>query len=157
MIFAMVRAWETPFGLAISGVVMPGVDQDTLYRAAASSPSVELWPAGSGRTLVGLHLVPTPAWPVAASAGGDSTVLTMEEHVRVAHPEGGYCADCEHAEGENPFPPKDDEGDDDKPKDKEPTLQDLMDSLKRIEKAIAVLAEEALTDVPQPKDDGPKE
>src|SRR4029077_2189829 len=87
------------FGLAVSGVVMPSVDRDTLMRAAASAPSVELWPAGRGRTLVGLHLVPTPAWPVAASAGGDAQILTGPEHVHVLNPEGGFCAECgEHSE-----------------------------------------------------------
>lgn len=140
-IFAMVRAWETPFGLAVSGVVMPGVDQDTLFRAAASSPSVELWPAGRGRTLVGIHLVPTPAWPVAASAGGDSQVLTGPEHVHVLSPEGGFCAECGD---EAP-----DLGIEEIPVDR---LTSLEASLKRIEGALALLANEALTDVPMPED-----
>ncbi|HXJ63016.1 MAG TPA: hypothetical protein VNN79_04605 [Actinomycetota bacterium] len=145
-IFAMVRAWETPLGLAISGVVMPGVDRDALLRAAASAPSVELWPAGRGRTLVGLHLVPTPAWPVAASAGGDAQILTGPEHVHVLNPEGGFCAECGDHFEDNPFPA---EGD--KPAETV-SLEDVMASLKRIEKAVALVAEEALTDVPVPED-----
>ena len=147
-VFAMVRAWETTFGLAISGVVMPGVDRDTLMRAMALAPSVELWPAGRGRTLVGIHLVPTPAWPVAASAGTDDTqILTTHDHVHVINPEGGFCEECGD-DYEDGFPPKDDEPKDD--------LSKVMKSLERIEKALALLAEEVLTDVPLPED-SPKE
>lgn len=149
-VFAMVRAWEDSYGLAISGVVMPGVDRDALFRAAASSPSVELWPNGSGRTLVGVHLVPTPAWPVAASGGGDTHLLTMEDHVHVMSPEGGFCADCGDAfEEEMP---------EDVPEESEDTsveaaLKRIEKSQERIEKALAVLAQEAMTDVPMPEDE----
>ena len=66
---AMVRAWEDNYGLAISGVLMPSATDDDLLRMMSSAPSVELWPSGSGRTLIGIHLVPTPAWPVTASVG----------------------------------------------------------------------------------------
>lgn len=142
-VFAMVRAWETPFGLAISGVVMPGVSRDELFRAAASSPSVELWPAGRGRTLVGVHLVPTPAWPVAASAGGDSQVLTGPEHVHVLAPEGGFCAECGDAALEVEEMPEDDSDD---------RMGMIEKSLERIEKALALLAAEVMTDVPMPED-----
>lgn len=143
-VFAMVRAWETPVGLAISGVVMPGVDRDTLMRAMTLAPSVELWPSGRGRTLVGVHLVPTPAWPVAASAGDDTQVLTTSSHVHVENPEGGYCAECGDSFEEMPEETPEETG--------EVTLDDVMKSLSRIEKALAVLAEEALTDVPLPDD-----
>lgn len=136
-IFAMVRAWEGPHGLAVSGVVMPGVDKDALFRAAASAPSVELWPAGRGRTLVGIHLVPTPAWPVVA-AGGDVQHFTTTEHVHVVNPEGGFCAEC----GE------DAPSYEDIPADR---IASLEASLKRIESALAVLAADALTDVPLPE------
>jgi hypothetical protein len=149
-IFAMVRAWETPFGLAVSGVVMPGVDTDALLRAAASAPSVELWPAGRGRTLVGIHLVPTPAWPVAASAGDDTQTLTTKEHVHVINPDGGFCAEC---------------GDDVHDLDElfssdmqvlDRTLAGRLDemeaSLKRMESALALVAQDALTNVPLPED-----
>lgn len=147
-VFAMVRAWETNFGLAISGVVMPGVDRDTLMRALTLAPSVELWPSGRGRTLVGIHLVPTPAWPVAASAGGDATTLTTPEHVHVINPEGGYCVECGEDYEEEP---------EEKPEkvDAPAGMDKVLESLERIEKAIAVLAEEALTDVPlPPEEDG---
>lgn len=138
-VFAMVRAWETPFGLAISGVVMPGVDRDTLFRAMSLGPSVELWPSGRGRTLVGIHLVPTPAWPVAASAGGDAQTLTMQDHVRVMHPEGGFCADCEDS------PTIEDER-------LHSRLSSLETSMKRIESVLALLASDVLTNVPLPED-----
>lgn len=142
-VFAMVRAWETPFGLAVSGVTMPGVDQETLFRAAASSPSVELWPSGRGRTLVGIHLVPTPAWPVAASAGGDSQNLTAQDHVHVIAPEGGYCVDC--GDEEAALDPANLSTND--------RFASLEASLKRIEGAVALLAADALTDVPLPPED----
>jgi transcriptional regulator with XRE-family HTH domain len=146
-IFAMVRAWETPFGLAVSGVVMPSVDRDTLFRAAASSPSVELWPSGRGRTLVGIHLVPTPAWPVAASAGGDSQTLVGPEHVHVLSPEGGFCAECGEHETEVEGTLLEAEG-----YDFEARFGSLEQSLKRIEGALAVLALGAMTDIPMPED-----
>jgi hypothetical protein len=68
----------------------------------------------------------------------------------VINPEGGFCADCgEHFE--DGFPPEKD-----KPEEDPATLEEIMASLKRIEKAIALVAEEALTDVPLPED-SPKE
>jgi hypothetical protein len=141
-VFAMVRAWEGPHGLAISGVVMPGVDRDTLLRAMTLAPSVELWPAGRGRTLVGIHLVPTPAWPVAASAG-ETYSLTNPEHIHVIDPEGGYCTECGedhvHSSGSG-F------------EDSEDRFTSLEASLKRIEGALALLAADVLTDVPLPTD-----
>lgn len=148
-VFAMVRAWEGRHGLAISGVVMPGVDKDTLLRALTLAPSVELWPSGRGRTLVGIHLVPTPAWPVAASAGGDSQVLTAPDHVHVINPEGGFCAECgdhEAHEIETHGLEQEDIG---------ALLNEMAGfkkSLGRIESALALLAAEALTDVPVPSD-----
>lgn len=146
-VFAMIRVWEDNFGLAMSGVVMPGVDKDTLMRAMACSPSVELWPSGRGRTLVGVHLVPTPAWPVAASASGDANFLTDNEHVHVINPEGGFCAECGDNLETDEMP--EDSGSDDR-------MAGIEASLARIEKAVALLAEEVLTDVPVP-DDTPEE
>ena len=147
-VFAMVRAWEGRHGLAISGVVMPGVDKDTLLRALTLAPSVELWPSGRGRTLVGIHLVPTPAWPIAASAGGDSQVLTGPDHVHVINPDGGFCAECgDHDHGYQ------DEG------VAQGDIGALLDemsgfkkSLGRIESALALLAQDALTDIPVPSE-----
>lgn len=151
-IFAMVRAWETPYGLAVSGVVMPGVDRDDLFRAAASSPSVELWPSGAGRTVVGIHLVPTPAWPVAASAGGDTHTLTALDHVHVVNPEGGFCVECGDHFEEDPVDTPEEE-----PKENsggvEAALKRIEKSQERIEKALAILAADAMTDVPMPEDE----
>lgn len=141
-VFAMVRAWETPVGLAISGVVMPGVDRDTLLRAMTLAPSVELWPSGRGRTLVGVHLVPTPAWPVAASAGGDVQTFTGPEHIHVTNPEGGFCAEC----GDEVLAPGQGLS------VEEDRVTAIEASLKRIEGALALLAADVLTDVPLPDD-----
>ena len=142
-VFAMVRAWEGPHGLAISGVVLPGVDRATLLRAMSLAPSVELWPAGRGRTLVGIHLVPTPAWPVAASAG-DVYALTNPEHIHVVNPDGGYCTECgdEHQHNHS-------SGFEDSESNR---LDNVEASLKRIEGALALLAADALTNVPLPED-----
>lgn len=151
-IFAMVRAWEDTYGLAISGIVMPGVDRDALFRAAASSPSVELWPNGSGRTLVGVHLVPTPAWPVAASAGGDTHLLTADQHVHVLSPEGGFCAECgDSFEDDVDDPIETPEKDDDA--SVMAALKRIEKSQERLEKALAILAADAMTDVPLPEDE----
>lgn len=68
-VFAMGRAAPTPRGLGFSGVVLPDVSEDEIMRAMSCSPSIEMWGKGSGRTTIGVHLVPTPAWPVAAAAG----------------------------------------------------------------------------------------
>lgn len=68
-VFALVRVWETRFGLMLSGVIPPDVTDGDVARALACSPSIEFWPERGGRTLIGLHLVPTPGLPVLASAG----------------------------------------------------------------------------------------
>lgn len=69
-VWAKVRAWNDSRGrLCVAGSVVPGLDDTTLGQVAGTPLSVELWPVpGVGRTLVGAHTVPTPAWPVAASA-----------------------------------------------------------------------------------------
>lgn len=83
-VLALVRAFPTKFGLWIAGVVPPDVTESDVIRALGCSPSVELWPIGGGkRTLVGLHMVPTPAWPVMASAGS-ATIATTTERVVLA-------------------------------------------------------------------------
>lgn len=80
-VFATVVAKEDAFGLAVAGVVPPSVPKSAVIAALGCAPSVELWPVPGGRTLVGVHMVPTPAWPVAASASGD--VLKTEAKVLV--------------------------------------------------------------------------
>lgn len=123
-VLAMVRAWEDSHGLAISGVVLPGVTEGQLMAAMASAPSVELWPEGRGRTLVGIHLVPTPAWPVTASAGGDAVTMTAPQGITVELETQEAAGDLDH----------------------------VLTSLARIEKALGALAADALTDVPIPED-----
>lgn len=66
-IFAAVRGWDDPAGLLVSGIVMPDITDAQLHRAMAMGSSVEMSPTRLGRNVVGMHLVPTQAWPVAAS------------------------------------------------------------------------------------------
>lgn len=75
-VFALVRVWESKFGLMLSGVIPPDVTDADVARALACSPSIEFWPDGGSRTLIGLHLVPTPALPVMASVGSAEHYLT---------------------------------------------------------------------------------
>lgn len=78
-VLALVRAWPTRFGLMIAGVIPPDVTEAQVTRALACSPSVELWPRSDGRrTLMGIHLVPRPAWPVMASVGSATIAVTDE-------------------------------------------------------------------------------
>lgn len=77
-VFALVRVWETRFGLMMAGVIPPDVSDGDVTRALACSPSIEFWPEKGKRTLVGLHLVPTPALPVMASMGAAEIVVTDE-------------------------------------------------------------------------------
>lgn len=155
-VLAMVRAWEDPHGLAISGVLTPGVSEKELVQAMACAPSVELWPSGRGRTLVGIHLVPTPAWPVAASAG---------EVVEFAGPAAvevdGLCTECvedeEAADGEI----TEDQAEQVNPgegevgtADETPAVNadgDTTQRLDRIEQALAMLVADKLTaSIPNP-------
>lgn len=86
---------------------------------------------------------------MAASAGGDSQVLTAPDHVHVINPEGGFCAECGDHEAHEVETHGLTQGD----------IGDLLNemsgfkkSLGRIESALALLAAEALTDVPVPSD-----
>lgn len=129
-VFAMVRAWEDPFGLAISGVLAADVTPAELLKVLATAPSVELWPSGRGRTLVGIHMVPTPAWPVAASAGGSAiefstaSPITVEDSEALAH-QSETAADGLQVAG-------------------------LVESLARVEKALALLVADKIADIPDP-------
>lgn len=79
-VFALVRAWPTRFGLMVRGVVPPDVSEATVARALACAPSVELWPREKDgkRTLLGIHIVPRPAWPVMASVGTATLAVSDE-------------------------------------------------------------------------------
>jgi hypothetical protein len=124
-VLAMVRAYDTPHGLDISGVVLPGVTDDELMAAMACAPSVELWPEGRGRTLVGVHLVPTPAWPVVAAAGGSAMEFSSSQGISV---EMGEQVDDGYIDA-------------------------ILASLSRLETAVGMLAADLIADVPLPEAD----
>lgn len=84
-VFALVRVWETRYGLMLAGVVPPDVSNGDVARALACSPSIEFWPERGKRTLVGLHLVPTPALPVLASMG-EAEIVVTDEKLEVEEP-----------------------------------------------------------------------
>lgn len=84
-VFALVRVWETKYGLMMAGVIPPDVSNGDVARALACSPSIEFWPEKGKRTLVGLHLVPTPALPVMASMGSAEIVVT-DERLQIEEP-----------------------------------------------------------------------
>lgn len=98
-VFALVRAFETRYGLMISGIVPPDVSDAEVTRALACSPSVEFWPDDRGkRTLVGIHLVPRPAWPVMSSMGSADIVTTDVEIELEEQPEEELSTDPEVVE-----------------------------------------------------------
>jgi hypothetical protein len=66
-------------------------------------------------------------------------VLTGPEHVHVINPEGGFCAEC----GEETSAVLESDGYDER-------MNAVEASLKRIEGALALLAADALTNVPNP-------
>jgi hypothetical protein len=135
-VFALVRAYETPAGLAVAGVVVPGVTEKQLGQARACAPSVELWPSGRGRTLAGIHLVPSPAWPVAAAAG---SVMEMVSSAPV-QVHGIPTAATYQVTGTNNGGVSNSR------------LDAIEASLSRLEKAMAMLAANAITDVPVPEE-----
>lgn len=82
-IFAAVRGYDDPAGLLVSGIVMPDITDAELHRAMTMGASVEMSPTRMGRNVVGAHLVPTQAWPVAASGaamtGPEPIILAKED------------------------------------------------------------------------------
>jgi len=79
-IFAAVRGYDDPTGMLVAGIVMPDVTDAELQRALTMGSSVEMAPTRTGRNVVGAHLVPTQAWPVAA--GGHA--MTGPEPIQLA-------------------------------------------------------------------------
>jgi hypothetical protein len=74
-IVGLVRAFQDHKGrLAVAGTMVPGLDETTRAQLAGTAPSYEMWPGAGGLTLIGLHMVPTPAHPVAASVDGGGLV-----------------------------------------------------------------------------------
>lgn len=136
---AMVRAWEDNHGLAFSGVLMPDASDADLLRAQSNSPSVELWPERGGRTLVGIHLVPTPAWPVTASAGGAELQVPTTDSVIVDDIGEGELKEGTIEEVKFELDPED--------------LAPLTERLDRIEKALALLVDTLIDDVPEPEEE----
>lgn len=129
-VLALVRGWDTPYGLAVTGMLAANVTEEQLLQAMAGSPSVELWPAGRGRTLVGIHVVPTPAWPVVASAGS-SLEFASSQTIEIVDPplSTALVASVE------PF-----------------DLTEMYDSLKRIEMALGLLVSNNIADgIPEPE------
>lgn len=155
-IFGMVRAWQDTHGLAISGVVMPDVSQDDLLRALSSAPSVELWPAAKGRTLVGIHLVPTPAWPVVASAGGSAEEYQSPEAVEIE--DGATIVEeaveevADQLADDSATPDEDTDTPDEEQPDNDSDAADegIIARLDRIEKAIALIVNSLPDDIPEP-------
>lgn len=88
---AIVVAWEDRHGLAVSGHMVDGLSDREVQQFLGSAPSVELWPHDTqpGLTLLGVHMVPTEAWPVAAAADDGPVIL-----VSGPCPEGCECPDC---------------------------------------------------------------
>lgn len=130
-VLSLVRAWDTPHGLDVSGVLAANVTEDQLLQAMAGSPSVELWPSGRGRTLVGVHVVPTPAWPV-VSAAGSSLEFSSSQSIEIEDPpveETALVASVEKFD-----------------------LTEMYDSLKRIEMALGLLVSDNIADgIPEPE------
>lgn len=82
-IFAAVRGYDSPDGMLIAGIVMPDITDAELQRALTMGASVEMAPTRLGRNVIGAHLVPTAAWPVAASGAA----MTGPEPIVVAEPD----------------------------------------------------------------------
>lgn len=100
-VLALVRAWPTRFGLMIAGVIPPDVTEADVTRVLACSPSVELWPRNDGkRTLMGIHVVPRPAWPVMASVGA-ATIAVTDEPIILEEPDAeALAAETDTPEGD---------------------------------------------------------
>lgn len=147
---AMVRAWEDSHGLAFSGVLMPDASSADLLRAQASAPSVELWPTGRGnqRTLIGIHLVPTPAWPVTASVGSAEHQMGITEGVVVE------ALSDEESAAELTAEPVIAEFEEGAVLATAEQVQELLASNERIEKALAIIIDAIdPDDIPNPDDD----
>lgn len=76
---ALVRAWDDDRGrLAVAGTLVSGLDDTTVDQLRGCAPSYERWPEGGGLTLLGLHLVPRPAHPVATAASAGGPVVAVD-------------------------------------------------------------------------------
>lgn len=81
-VVAYLHAWDDAKGrLCVAGSVVPGLPELTINQLRACAPSYEKWPHDKkgGLTLIGLHMVPMPAHPVAAAADtGEGPVIAVD-------------------------------------------------------------------------------
>lgn len=88
-VVALVRAWDDVRGrLSVAGTLVGGLDPTTVDQIRGCSPSYERWPERGGLTLVGLHLVPMPAHPVATAAAAGGPQIGVDCMC------GGQCVRC---------------------------------------------------------------
>lgn len=136
-VFALVRVWETRFGLMLAGVIPPDVSDGDVARALACSPSIEFWPERGSRTLVGLHLVPTPALPVLASMG-DAEIVVTDEAIQIEEP---ITLEAESGDEPAPLTPIEPEQFGEVLASLSQTLDALLDVVKVVPDALALLDE----------------
>lgn len=83
-VVARAVAWpDPPHGIAVTGSLVPGLDETTVARLQTAGWSVEMWrsPQSGQYELLSVHSVPTPASPIAASAdcGCDGSCTAADE------------------------------------------------------------------------------
>lgn len=88
-VVADVIAWRSPAGVAVSGSLRSNLATDDLREMLGAAPSIEIWPTERGRVLLGIQLVPTPAWPVAACAG--DVAILESGHIETDTGPGGLA------------------------------------------------------------------
>jgi len=88
-VVADVIAWRSPAGVAVSGSLRSNLATDDLREMLGAAPSIEIWPTERGRVLLGIQLVPTPAWPVAACAG--DVAILESGHIEADTGPGGLA------------------------------------------------------------------
>lgn len=83
-VVARVIAWpDPPYGIAVTGSLVPGLPERTVAQMESAGWSVEMWrsPQSGLYELLSVHSVPTPASPIAASAdcGCDGSCTSTDE------------------------------------------------------------------------------
>lgn len=83
-VVARVIAWpDPPYGIAVTGSLVPGLPERTVAQMQSAGWSVEMWrsPQSGLYELLSVHSVPTPASPIAASAdcGCDGSCTSTED------------------------------------------------------------------------------
>lgn len=78
-VVALVRAWDDAYGrLAVAGTLVDGLGSTVVDQLRGCAPSYERWPERGGLTLLGLHMVPVPAHPVATAAAAGGPVVAVD-------------------------------------------------------------------------------